>query len=138
MLFPDHSDYWVCHLFSGMVERGMWKEEWYLDSNSAFNPSIHHDAETFHTDQHWVFDLILADPPYNNNHRKYGTKKVNKRKVIKECAMSLRKGGHLVWLDTIIPIWAKADGWKLRGTIGLIQSTNHVCRVATILEKISL
>lgn len=137
LLFPDHPDYWVCHLFSGKVERGTWKEEWFLDSNPEVNPTIKADAETFHSKSGWVFDLIVADPPYDNNHPKYGTKKVNKRKVLKECAKSLRKGGHLVWLDTIIPIWAKSDGWKLRGTIGIVQSTNHRTRTITILEKVS-
>lgn len=73
---------------------------------------------------------------YDDNHIKYGTEKVNKKKVIKGCARVLKVGGYLVWLDTIMPIWAKADGWKLRGTIGLLQSTNHKVRVITILQKI--
>jgi hypothetical protein len=84
-----------------------------------------------------TFDLILADPPYDDNHLKYGTEKVNKKKVIKASTKALRVGGFLVWLDTIMPIWAKADGWKLRGTIGLLQSTNHKVRVISILEKVS-
>jgi 16S rRNA G966 N2-methylase RsmD len=81
-------------------------------------------------------DLILADPPYNQNHLKYGTAPVHKIKVIKACAKILKIGGFLVWLDTIQPIWSKADGWKLRGTIGFLQSTNHAVRVISMLEKI--
>jgi len=82
------------------------------------------------------YDLILADPPYEQNHVKYGTQPVNKRKIIKMCAPLLVPGGCLVWLDTRIPMWSKADGWKLRGTIGLNQSTQHLTRTITIFEKV--
>lgn len=141
-LFPDHKDYWVLHMFAGKTPRGTWKDEWFLEINPVVKVEgrgdITGDAETF-GDTGWnkgTWDLIMADPPYDENHVKYGTKKVNKRKVLKGCAKVLTKGGHIVWIDTIIPMWAKADGWKLRGTIGMVQSTNHKCRVITILEKV--
>jgi len=139
LLFPDHKGFGVLHLFSGMVPKGTWKNELTFDINPELDPTIVGNAEELskYVGLKYAIDLVLADPPYDNNHEKYGTKKANKRKVIKECAKILSKGGHLVWIDTIIPIWAKADGWKLRGTIGMVQSTNHKCRVITILEKVT-
>jgi hypothetical protein len=139
LLFPDHKDFGVLHLFSGMVPMGTWKNELTFDINPDLDPTIVGNAEELSkcVGLKYAIDLILGDPPYDDNHVKYGTEKVNKRRVIKECAKVLRKGGHLVWIDTIIPIWAKSDGYRLRGTIGMVQSTNHKCRVITILEKVT-
>ena len=141
LLFSDEFDTgWILHLFSGSIQPKEGAHEMCLDINREFGSGGQHvigDAENvgslFLPN---YFDLVLADPPYDDNHVKYGTKKANKRKVIKECAKILKIGGYLVWLDTIMPIWAKSDGWKLRGTIGLLQSTNHKVRVITILQKI--
>lgn len=138
-----YSHYEVMHLFSGMVSQndkdfpGLT-----FDCKDYGCTSFLGNAEDLSTiwergAQGLKLKIILADPPYNSKAlEEYGTPPVNKRKVIKECAKVLHPGGHLIWLDTIIPIWAKKDGWKLRGTIGLIQSTNHQCRVITILEKV--
>lgn len=137
LLFPNETG-WVVHLFSGKVEQSIWPAEITVDSNAELNPTICCDAEYISEKLNSeITSLVLADPPYNNNHKKYASnKKVSKKKVIKECVKLLKVGGHLVWLDTIIPIWAKADGWRLRGTIGITQSTNHLTRTITILEKI--
>lgn len=143
LLFPQEFEKgWTLHLFSGMVPCG--ERELTFDIKPELEPHYIGNAEEVdsyfleHGHQvHLKFDLILADPPYGENHLKYGTKPVNKKKVIKSCAKILHDGGHLVWLDTIMPIWAKADGWKLKGTIGLLQSTNHQVRVITILEKLA-
>ena len=83
------------------------------------------------------FDLILADPPYERQHERYGTQPVNRGKVIRACSKIIKPGGHLCWLDTMQPMWAKKDGWRLAGTIGLNQSTNHRVRMVTILEKVT-
>lgn len=136
-LFPNSK--YALHLFSGKVQTGLWDAEITVDINPELKPDIVCNAEVIHENLGgtlYPHSLILADPPYDDNHVKYGTEKVNKRKVIKSCAKILPIGSHLVWLDTIIPIWAKADGWKLRGTIGMVQSTNHKCRVITILERV--
>ena len=127
----------ILHLFSGSVNVDADPRELTLDINPENHPMIVANAEEVDKYFNGDVDLILADPPYDDNHIKYGTEKVNKKKVIKGCVKCLKIGGFLVWLDTIMPIWAKADGWKLRGTIGLLQSTNHKVRVITILEKVS-
>jgi hypothetical protein len=135
-LFPHEEN--ILHMFSGMVTKGHWKTEHTLDINESLHPDWCMDVIDFcDVAAKCTLDVIFADPPYDDNHIKYGTEKLNKKKVIKRSVELLKIGGYLVWLDTIIPIWAKADGWKLRGTIGMVQSTNHKCRVITILEKIS-
>lgn len=131
LLFPNAHD--VLHLFSGKVVKGTWEKETTADINPELRPDIICNAETLEI---FPFDLILADPPYENNHEKYGTERVNKHKAIKQAARNIKTGGYLVWLDTIQPMWAKADGWQLKGTIGLCQSTMHRVRMVTILRKI--
>lgn len=137
LLFPEANR--VLHLFSGMTKIGNWPKEHRLDSNPECTPDFLGDATiilpALSGGGSKGYDLILADPPYEQNHIKYGTKPVNKRKIVKMCAPLLVSNGCLVWLDTRIPMWAKSDGWKLRGTIGLNQSTQHITRTITILER---
>ena len=84
------------------------------------------------------FDLVISDPPYGLNHIKYGIKKkVNRKRVVHLCSKVLKAGGYLIWLDTVLPQWRKADGWTLCGLIGLGQFTNHQVRVVTILQKMA-
>lgn len=134
LLFPGALN--VLHLFSGVVKKGTFDTETTMDINPELNPDTVGNAEKIADYfQSQKFDLILADPPYDKNYIRYNTAPVNKKKVLKGAINILKPGGYLVWLDTIIPIWSKADGWVLRGTIGLVQSTNHKARVITILEK---
>jgi len=133
-LFPHAVN--VLHLFSGMVVIGRWPHEERVDINLELPAEHHYNAEQIAAlDKFRKWELILADPPYEENHEKYSTEKANKKKVVHGCASVIRPGGFLVWLDTRIPIWAKSDGWKLRGTIGLVQSTNCLTKTTTILEK---
>jgi len=149
LLFPEEFEKgWILHLFSGTLQGS--ERQITFDIRQEMKPDFVGNAEDIDriftqemvgrvagNSELWEgFDLILADPPYDENHIRYGTKLVNKKKVIKKCATILKPGGHLVWLDTIMPIWSKADGWKLKGTIGLLQSTNHKVRVISILEKV--
>lgn len=149
LLFPEEFEKgWILHLFSGTIQGS--ERQITFDVRSEMKPDFVGNAEDIDkiyfqemvgrmagNSELWEgFDLILADPPYDDNHLRYNTAPVNKKKVIKKCVSILKPGGHLVWLDTIQPIWAKADGWKLRGTIGLLQSTNHKVRVISILKKV--
>lgn len=139
LLFP-HPDI-LLHLFSGKVKKGSWGrwpvKEVTFDCNESLHPDVCGYGESLVKElEPGTFDLILADSPYDEDYKVYGTPKMNKKAVIKQCSKILCPGGHLVWLDTIQPIWAKRDGWKLAGTIGLLQSTNHRVRVASIFEKV--
>jgi hypothetical protein len=134
LLFPDEFALGrVLHLFSGSQPAAGNEET--LDINPESCPTYVGDAEDLlHVVGHARYGLVLADPPYEGQHEHYGTKPVNRRKVVRLCSSIVATGGFLVWLDTVMPMWGKADGWALRGTIGLAQSTNHRVRVATILE----
>jgi hypothetical protein len=80
-------------------------------------------------------DLILADPPYTTedaNH--YGTAMVNRQTVFAECTHVLRAGGHLVWLDMVLPMFS-SDTLRTWGYIGIVRSTMHRFRIATMWER---
>lgn len=54
------------------------------------------------------FDLILADPPYEDkDFEVYGYKPFPKQKVIKSCHKIVKSKGFLVWLDTRFPMFSK-------------------------------
>lgn len=134
VLFPNANN--VLHIFSGRVKIGHWPSETRIDINDKLPAEYHFDVERLDEWDLIGWDLVFADPPYEENHEKYGTEKVNKKLVVHGCSKILRTNGFLIWLDTRIPIWAKSDGWKLRGTIGLVQSTNCLTKTITILEKV--
>jgi len=132
-LFPDCVK--VLHLFSGIV-KGDGVNEITYDINPELKPDICDDGcnlvSHFNKNE---FDLILADPPYEErDFKKYGYKPFNKKKVVKDCSLIVNPGGFLVWLDTILPSFSKRD-WQLYGIIGLIQSTNHRIRSINIFQK---
>jgi hypothetical protein len=82
------------------------------------------------------FDLILSDPPYSpDDAEKYNVPYYNQRIVIGEAFKILEPGGHLVWLDTKLPMFRK-DMWHLWGLIGIVRSTNHRFRVVSIFERL--
>jgi len=139
LLFPEEfAEGQILHCFAGMVQVDDPTRETTFDLRDDIDPLPDVQGNAVELSKYFgpeSFDLILADPPYGGNHEKYGTPPVNKKKVVQECSKVLKDGGHLVWLDTIMPMWAKADGWRLVGTIGLCQSTNHQTRLVTILEQ---
>jgi len=81
-----------------------------------------------------AFDLIIADPPYSVvDAKKYSTPMVNRRKIIKELRRVASDDGHLVWLDTQLPMFSKVE-WNLVGQIGIVRSTNHRVRLLSFFE----
>lgn len=133
LLFPDKLN--TLHLFSGKVS----KEEFggkTIDINPQMNPDYLVDAHKMTDVIKEQFDLILADPPYSiEDCEHYGTSMVKRNTVLKECVKLLEKGGHLVWLDQVLPMYRKVD-LKTVGYIGMVKSTNHRFRVITIFEKL--
>lgn len=135
-MFPEKKR--ILHLFSGSVETGTWPEadEWTLDSNLDHGADYTGDAHRMATFVHAKsLDLILADPPYTaEDAKKYGTKMINRKKVVHECAKVIEPGGHLVWLDPVWPMFTKRE-FQLAGIIGYVRSTNHRIRQVTILRR---
>lgn len=134
-LFPDKQE--VLHLFSGVVEKGLWNSETTFDINPDLNSDITGDAKQLSSYfEDITFDLIVADPPYSNEDaNRYGTCMISRNTVVKECYNILEEGGHLCWLDQVLPMYRKSElAWV--GAIGVVRSTNHRVREVFIWEKL--
>jgi len=133
-LFPDIPPDMTLHLFAGSVQAGQGLR---LDIRADMNPDIVGDAHDLgNLVGEGRFGLILADPPYSKeDSAKYGTGPVNRKRVVGECAKALRPGGFLVWLDTVLPMYRKADV-LLVGTVGIAGSTNHRVRMAFVWQRV--
>lgn len=153
-LFPGFKK--VLHLFSGSLKLPQDGVEVTFDANP--NVGAHVVGNANELSKYFgkgEFDLIVADPPYSKEDaEKYGYKP-NKLKVIRECRKICAKWGHLVWLDTMRPIYSKedwyldgmisldamtpgysGDDWYLEGVIPLDCGTNRRARFVTILKAI--
>jgi len=64
-----------------------------------------------------------------------GYKPFSKQRVVRDLWYITEKGGFLVWLDVIVPIYSK-EQWSLRGNILLLTGTNRRVRVVTIWERV--
>ena len=122
------------HVFSGRLPQS--DKYTRIDINPINEPDVVGNVEELSTYiENGAYDLVLADPPYSKEDSvKYGTKHPNKAKCIREIAKVLRPGGHLVWLDTTLPMYSKIL-LKPVILIGIIRSTNHRVRLCTIFER---
>lgn len=130
-LFPDAEH--ILHLFSGSLPKGDYTRFDINPDLADIAGDAHKLSEYFNTG---AFDLILADPPYSaEDAEHYGTAMVNRNKIVEQCEIVLASGGYLVWLDQVLPMFRK-DILHLCGLIGIVRSTNHRFRVASIFRKI--
>lgn len=134
-MFPDKDR--ILHLFSGKTPAGPYLR---MDKNPVLNPEIIGDAENLSSYVRAFvghsFDLIKADPPYTaEDADHYGFIMIKRAKVIQEAWKSLCIGGHLVWLDQVVPQY-DGDKWILEGKIYLSISTNHRVRAICIFRKV--
>ena len=132
VMHPIFKEGLVLHLFSGTL-KGNGENIFTLDINPELQPDIIADSKEIPLESN-SFDLILADPPYEKNYKKYGTKPIKKRKTFEECHRILKPGGWLLWLDTIVPQWRNAE-FQYRGIVAVQQSTNHRTRSLLFLQK---
>lgn len=133
-LYPDLIGTKTLHLFKGTVAVDGEIPGIGIDINPAMQPSVVGDAEKLPF-KDGAFDWIVGDPPYGKEHAKrYGYKMIDRRKVLREVARVTKIGGHLVWLDTVRPMFRKLD-WHEYGMIGCVRSTNHVVRMAFLYER---
>ncbi len=116
------------HLFSGSLPDSEDYDK--VDFNTGF------DAETFsEIIPHNTYELILADPPYSiEDCDHYGCCMIKRNIVFKQAYNVLKSGGHLIWLDQVLPNYKKIE-FKIIARIGMVKSTNHRFRVITIFEK---
>ncbi|KKM78558.1 hypothetical protein LCGC14_1358800 [marine sediment metagenome] len=128
-LFPDAEA--VLHLFSGSLPQGD-----YLRFDIQGNPEVVGDAHRLSSYICQRFDLVLADPPYSNEDAAhYGNPLVNRNTVLRECGKVLLPGGFVVWLDQVLPMFRK-DTLHLCGLVGIVRSTNHRFRIASIFKRL--
>lgn len=130
-LFPEKKN--VLHLCSGSVKDA---NATTFDIRPELNPDICGDAERLASYTYpMTFDLILADVPYTGEDAaKYGQPLLNRNKVVEQCAMTLRPGGHLCWMDMVLPMYRKTDFSRI-GHISIERSTNHRVRAVMMFER---
>lgn len=131
-LFPDAKN--ILHLFSGSLPPGNYTR---FDKRPEMSPDVvgdaHYLSEHFEPGQ---FDLVVADPPYSvEDAEHYGVPMVKRQVVIGEIARVLQVGGHLVWLDQVLPQFSK-ETWHWWGFIGMARSTMHRFRCVTIFKRV--
>ena len=129
-LFPDKQE--VLHLFSGSVV-DVDGTTFDLKQPADISGDAHSLSQYFPAH---VFDLILADPPYSGECAEhYGTPMINRNIVLSECVKVLQPDGFICWMDTILPMYRKAE-LSLVGTIGIVGSTNHRFRIVSIFQGV--
>jgi hypothetical protein len=129
-MFPDKTS--ILHLFSGSVPKDKSYTR-FCNTGADVNGDAEKLSTYFAANQ---FDLIVADPPYSvEDAEHYGTPMIGRTLVLQECLIILKKGGHIVWLDQVLPMWSKRN-LKLVGLIGIVISTNHRFRIASVFEKV--
>lgn len=124
----------VLHLFSGSLTTQV--DGVRLDRDHRCGPSVAGDALALPFRAR-TFDHVLADPPYAPaDAARYGTVMPDRRRVLLEAARVTKRGGHLVWMDEVLPIFSKRL-WRWWGAIGLTLGTNRRGRFVFIFERVS-
>jgi SAM-dependent methyltransferase len=120
------------HLFSGSLPAGEYVR---VDLNGGAGV-VKQDAQGLSKAfKKRSFDMIYADPPYSKADAvHYGLPMINRTKVLEECALVLKPGGFVVWLDTMWPLISKTS-LKLVGVISIYRSCNHRVRSSFIYRK---
>jgi hypothetical protein len=133
-LFPDKRR--VLHLFSGRVNTAEFPGDT-CDVNAALEPTFIADAHELTSVPIEQYDLVLADPPYSGEDADhYGTKLVNRNKVVEVLSHRMQPGAHLAWLDQAQPMYAKAR-LKPEAAIGIVRSTMHRYRCLLIWRRVA-
>lgn len=130
-LFPDKQH--VLHAFSGMVDTTVLPGDT-VDLRRELNPTFVDDCQTLNAVPLERYDLVVADPPYSETDAmRYGTAMVERNKVL-QALQRLPIGAHVLWLDQVSPMYAKAMFVK-EALIGVTGSTNHRFRIITIFRR---
>jgi len=126
-------DWRICHLFSGVVEK-RFKSEVTVDLNPNSLADFKEDATKTHFPDN-TFDLVLADPPYDDTYAKrYGFDKAPKvSAVIREAHRITKPGGFYGLLHFIVPInYMKS---KRVAVIAITEGANMRIRAFTLFQK---
>jgi hypothetical protein len=122
------------HLFSGKVELTAFQGDT-VDINPELHPTYVDDAQKLEHVPLWSYDIVLADPPYSvEDAEHYGTTMV-RRNLVMQALQRLAPGAYVVWLDQVLPMY-REDAFELEAVIGIVKSTNHRFRVASIFRRV--
>ena len=131
-LFPDKKH--PLHVFSGKVDQSVWPGDT-VDLNPEVEPTFLDDAQSLERVPLYVYDIVLADPPYSVEDAEHYKPTMVKRNKVMKALEGLNRGSHVVWLDQVLPMYRK-DSFKIVAVIGMVKSTNHRFRVVTVFERI--
>ena len=134
-LFPDiKGKQEIVHLFSGGIPLcDDYTVVGLIDNDNK--PDITCDAHELSSGLGFSPSLIYADPPYSiEDSEHYANAMVNRERVISECAVVLKPGGFVVWIDQALPVFSSNE-LKLVGAISYIRSTGNRFRVVSIFQK---
>jgi hypothetical protein len=132
-LFPDRRR--VLHVFSGKVDIAAMPGDT-VDLNADMAPTWVADAHDLTAVPLHDYDLVMADPPYSvEDAERYQTTMVKRNVVMRSLAAGMAAGARVVWLDQVLPMYRK-DEWAIEAVIGMVKSTNHRFRVATIFRRL--
>jgi 16S rRNA G966 N2-methylase RsmD len=124
----------VLHLFSGHVDQAVIPGDT-VDINADLNPTYVDDAQTLRNVPLFIYDLVLADPPYSVEDAEHYQKSMINRNTVMRALEGVRRGTYVVWLDQVLPMYKKRI-WRIEAVIGLVRSTNHRFRVITIFRRL--
>lgn len=132
-LFPEMQTGKLLHLFSASIEPGKYTRFDFRPEYADVCGDAHKLSEYF-PENH--FDIISADPPYSvEDSEHYGTPMVKRQIVFREALHVLKSGGHLLWLDQVLPIHSKEQvSWMM--AVGMVKSTNHRVRGVFGFQKL--
>jgi hypothetical protein len=132
-LFPDRQR--VLHLFAGKVDIRVLPGDT-ADISAELEPTYVTDAHHLTGVPLELYDLIVADPPYSSEDAlHYGTKMIDRNRVMRALAAGCRPGTFVAWLDQVRPMFRKED-WSEDAVIGIIRSTNHRFRMLTVFRRL--
>jgi len=135
-LFPDVAPERWLHLFSGSLAPDVpgIRVDLRPPGDGVAPASVRADARALPFVD-GAIPFCAADPPYTTaDAARYGTGTLNKPRVFGELARVVAPGGHLVWLDTTLPLYRKVD-WHHWGMIAVQRSTNHRTRLCSMFTR---
>ncbi len=134
-LFPDCKGKTECvHLFSGSIPISPDYTVVGLP-DGGYKPEFECNAESLSSFLPFKPSLIYADPPYEEAaNGEYAICQINRARVLEECALVLKPGGFIVWMDQGLPVFSNKL-LRLVGAIGYIRSTGNRFRMVSIFQR---
>jgi len=135
-LFPDcRGGTETCHLFSGSLPGSPDYSRVGQDPTGKYHSDFEFDAHGLSSFLPFRPVLIYADPPYSaEDSEHYENSMVNRPRIIEECALVLRPGGFIVWMDQALPVFSNKR-LEFVGAIGYVRSTGNRFRMVSLFRK---